>query len=165
MSIDHPVSVVVERTKEVVVVRERTTQTIEVDEQGPPGIPGPKGDKGDKGDRGDTGAPGLAGVVRTATLTTASTLSPDIGAVDMVRVTALASDLALAAPTGTPLDGQRLLVSIADDGTPHALSFDAAYRDETGNGFPDVTEPGSPLYLGFLYNASVSKWDLLASNH
>ena len=77
-------------------------------------------------------------------------------------LTALAVADAFAAPTGTPTDGQHLIIRIKDNGTARALTWNSIYRAGSDVALPSTTVLGKTLYLGFIYNAADSKWDLLA---
>lgn len=90
-----------------------------------------------------------------------ATSTPNADSYDQHNVTALAAADAFAAPTGAPTDGQKLIVRIKDNGTARALSFHAIYR-ALGPALPTTTVLGKTLYLGFIYNAADTKWDLLA---
>lgn len=63
-------------------------------------------------------------------------------------------------PTGTPVDGQRLVFRIEDDGTARDLTWNAIYR-QMGVIKPAVTVPGKVLYVFCMYNATDTKWDML----
>lgn len=110
----------------------------------------------------------VGSVVDNAMRTTTSTASSATPAPAVATrftafaLTALAADAAFAAPSGTPEDGDRLVIRIKDDGTARALSWNAIYRAGSDVGLPTATTAGKTLYLGFLYNAADSKWDLVA---
>jgi hypothetical protein len=99
---------------------------------------------------------------RIATVTSSATPTPDVDASDVYAVSALAVPATFGAPTGTPVDMQRLLIRINDNGTSRALSWNAAYRACASLALPTATEAGKTMYLGFLWNADDSKWDFLS---
>jgi hypothetical protein len=76
-------------------------------------------------------------------------------------ITALAVAATIAAPSGTPANGNSLVVRIKDNGTAQSLSWDLAYR-AVGVTLPTTTAAGKTMYLGFKYNSADSKWDCLA---
>lgn len=78
-----------------------------------------------------------------------------------LNITALAAAAELQAPTGTPEDGDTLVVRIKDNGTARALTYNAIYRG-IGVDLPDTTTISKTLYMAFMYNGTDSKWDLLA---
>jgi hypothetical protein len=63
-------------------------------------------------------------------------------------------------PTGTPIDGQRLLLRITHESTPVALTWDPIYRP-LGVTLPTITTT-NPIYVALVYNSDDTKWDVLA---
>ena len=98
---------------------------------------------------------------RVFTVNTATSPTPDSDNYDVVAVTALASAAAWSAPSGTPTHGQKLIIRIKDDGTARALTYNAIYR-AVGATLPTTTVISKSLYLGFIYNSTDTKWDLVA---
>ena len=76
-------------------------------------------------------------------------------------VTALADAATIGAPSGTPRNGNSLLLRIKDNGTARTLSWNAIYR-AIGVTLPTTTVLSKTLYVGAKYNSSDSKWDVLA---
>lgn len=101
-------------------------------------------------------------VVRIGTEASSATSTPNIDLYDQWNVTALAASDAFAAPSGTPTDGQNLIVRIKDNGTARALTWDAIYRASSDLALPSTTVVNKTLYLGFKYNSAATKWDLIA---
>jgi len=91
-----------------------------------------------------------------------ATPTPAGDSYDQHVITALAAAAAFAAPTGTPTDGQKLIIRIKDNGTARALTYNAIYR-AMGTPLPTSTVPGKTLYQGLIYNAADAKWDHVAS--
>lgn len=98
---------------------------------------------------------------RVGTVTSAATITPTADLSDMYTVTALAVGAAIAAPSGTPTDGQRLLIRIKDNGTARALTWNAIYR-VIGVTLPTTTVATKTLYVGCIYNSADSVWDVVA---
>jgi hypothetical protein len=98
---------------------------------------------------------------RTSTATSLSTLTPDISSFDQYNLTALAAGLTIAAPTGTPVDGNRLTIRILDNGTPQALSWDGTYF-AIGIPLPTTTVANKMVYVGCIYNSTNTRWDVVA---
>jgi hypothetical protein len=90
-----------------------------------------------------------------------ATPTPASDSYDVHAITALAAAAAFAAPTGTPTHGQTLLIRIKDNGTARALTWNAIYRS-IGLVLPTTTVLSKVVYVGFLYNSTDAKWDLLA---
>ena len=80
---------------------------------------------------------------------------------DLVKVTAQAVALAIANPTGTAVPGLGMAIRIKDNGTARAVSFGTQYR-ALGVTLPTTTVAGKTLYLGLIYNADDTKWDVVA---
>lgn len=99
---------------------------------------------------------------RTNSTTTALTITLDASNYDQYDVLALASALTIANPTGTPFNGQKIIYRLKDNGTARALTFGAAFRFSSDLTAPTTTTLGKILYLGFIWNATDSKWDNLA---
>jgi hypothetical protein len=86
-------------------------------------------------------------------------LTPTAGD-DMCARTGVSAGLTLNNPTGAWQNGQGLVVRLKDDGTARALTFDTKYR-EVGETKPTTTVAGKTMYLGFIYNATDDKFDLV----
>ena len=95
------------------------------------------------------------------TVTSASTITPTADTTPQYNVTALATAALFAAPSGTPTDGQSLLLRIIDNGSPRALTWNAIYA-AIGVTLPVTTVASKYLYVGCIYNAESSKWDVVA---
>lgn len=78
-------------------------------------------------------------------------------------ITALSGNTTFAAPSGTPVNGNRLVMRIRDNGTARTLAWDAIYRG-VGAILPTTTTANKSMYVGFIYNDFLSKWDCLAVN-
>lgn len=96
-------------------------------------------------------------VVTAATSTTVTPFASPEGN-DGVTITALASNATFAAPTGTPPEMRPLIFRIKDNGTIRTLTWNAIYR-AIGVTLPTATVANKTLYVGFLYNATDTKWD------
>lgn len=81
---------------------------------------------------------------------------------DMGVMTALTQATTIAAPSGSPVQGERLVIRIKDNGTARALTWNAIYRASSDLALPSTTILSKTLYCGFMYNSTDSKWDLLA---
>ena len=97
---------------------------------------------------------------RVGTTASSATPTPDADAHDEYTVTAQAAAAAFAAPSGTPTEGQSLIIRIKDNGTARALTWNSIYR-AVGVILPSTTVVSKTLYLGMIYNNTDSKWDVL----
>lgn len=100
---------------------------------------------------------------RSSSVASTATLTPNADAVDLASVTAQAVPLTIAAPTGTPIDGQVLTVRIRDNGTTRALTWNGAYAAYTSD-LPAATVVSMTMIYRFMYNSATVKWDLFAGN-
>lgn len=93
-------------------------------------------------------------------LTNISTVTPNGNPAgdDAVVITALAANLTIAAPTGSPVQMKPLIFRIRDNGTVRTLTWNAIYR-AVGVTLPTATVANRTLYVGFLYNATELTWD------
>ena len=102
----------------------------------------------------------LAIAPRLQSVTSSATVTPDADANDMVVITAQAAGLTLANPTGTPAQGQGLIIRVKDNGTARSITFGADYRD-VGTTLPTTTTISKITYIVCLYNSTDSKWDIV----
>lgn len=98
---------------------------------------------------------------RVSSATTTTSLAPDADTFDMYILTAQSGALTIANHTGTPQQGQRLIIRVYAS-TGGAVSFGTAYRASTDLALPSATTTVKTSYYGFMYNATDAKWDLLA---
>ena len=94
-------------------------------------------------------------------IATATTLTPNIDENEQEIVTDLASALTIAAPTGTPSTGMKLVIRLTDNGTNRALTWNVIYR-AIGVTLPTTTTANKILYVGCIYDEAGSKWDAVA---
>jgi len=89
--------------------------------------------------------------------------TPDVSTTDIYIITALAGNCTLGVPTGTPVQGTKLIYRIKDSGTARTLAYNAIYR-AMGITLPTTTVISKTLYLGCIYNSTDTKWDIVAVN-
>ena len=99
------------------------------------------------------------------TTASSATPTPTGGSLrNFFTVTALAEGATFAAPSGTPANGNRLVIRILDNGTARTLAWNAIYR-RLEFALPTTTVISKTLYLGFIYNsAGTGTWDMVAIN-
>jgi len=98
---------------------------------------------------------------RDVTAATATTLTPDVSVGDIYAYTALASALTINAPIGTPTNGEKLIFRLLDNGTGRALTWNATYI-VIGVTLPTTTIASKTTYVGCIYNANNTRWDVIA---
>jgi hypothetical protein len=98
---------------------------------------------------------------RVSTAASTATLAPDISSFDQYNLTAQAEALSVSAPTGTPQDGNKLIIRILDNGTARAITWNATYT-AIGVTLPTTTTANKMLYVGCIYNFTNTRWDVIA---
>lgn len=98
---------------------------------------------------------------RVQTVASSATVTPAADSNDMVVITAQAAGLTIANPSGTPAQGQKIIIRLKDNGTARAVSFGTYYR-AMGNALPTTTTINKTMYMGFIFNSTDTKWDLIA---
>jgi hypothetical protein len=98
---------------------------------------------------------------RTSSTASTATLTPDISAYDQYNLTAQAATLTVAAPIGTPVDGNKLIIRILDNGTTRSISWNATYT-AIGVTLPTATTANKIIYVGCIYNSTNTRWDVAA---
>jgi len=105
---------------------------------------------------------------RVSSAASPSSISLDIGSYDQYVVTALANSLSFpASTTGSPVNGNKIIIRIKDDGTARALSWTTSGAGSfraIGVTLPTTTVVSKVLYVGCIYNSTESYWDVVAVN-
>lgn len=105
-------------------------------------------------------------ITRTNAAADATSITPNIDAAEIVTQinTQAAGVLTINVPSGTPVDGQRLMLRITSTNI-HTFVWDAVYAGSTDLPLPGATSGSSKTdYLGLLYNSTAAKWQLIAKN-
>jgi hypothetical protein len=90
------------------------------------------------------------------------TLNADTTDLGIQLNTQSAGTLTINAPTGTPNDGQKIMLRIRTSNI-QTLSFNAIFQGSTDLNLPTSTSGSSKFdYMGFIYNSTSTKWQLLA---
>jgi hypothetical protein len=98
---------------------------------------------------------------RIISVASSATPTPDVSTTDQYVITALSVAAAFGAPTGTPLNGQKLTIRIKDNGTARALTWNAIYR-VIGTTLPTTTVISKVVYVGCIYNSDETTWDVVS---
>ena len=99
--------------------------------------------------------------VRVTSIVSSATPTPSADTDDEYIITALATAPTFGAPTGTPSQGQVILIRIKDNGTARALLFNAIYRFSGDQPAPTTTIINKTMYIMAIYNAEDAKWDCM----
>lgn len=97
--------------------------------------------------------PQILSVASSASITPTS-------ATDGYRITAQAVNLAIANPSGTFNEFQGYMIRIKDAGTAKTINFGTKYR-ACGVTLPTTTVSNRVLYIGFIYNSTEDKYDVV----
>lgn len=103
-------------------------------------------------------------VPRITTITSSATPTIDTDTCDAVTITALA--VAITSMTtnlsGAPVNFQKLIIRIKDDGTARAITWGASFVAK-GVALPTTTVMSKLLTVGFLYDTVAVSWGCVAS--
>lgn len=100
--------------------------------------------------------------VVSMTDTTSFTPTGDTADVNTQANTQAAGTLTANAPSGTPTDGQKMVLRIKSTNV-QTYSWNAIYRGNSDLALPGTSTGASKTdYIGFMYNSADSKWDLVA---
>lgn len=95
---------------------------------------------------------------------TSGTLTPNGDTTDVFNAFGLTGGITVAAPSGTPVDGQRLMLRFEDNGTGRGITWtttSGAYR-AVGITLPTTTVASKITYAGCVYNTTDGFWDVIA---
>jgi hypothetical protein len=98
--------------------------------------------------------------VSVGTMISGANVTPSVNNTQY-NVTALAEAATILAPSGTPVDGQKLTIRIIDDGNAQALTWNAIYT-VIGTTLPTTTVASKYVYVGCIYNAQETTWDVVS---
>jgi hypothetical protein len=84
---------------------------------------------------------------------------------DIYATTALAANLTINADSGNPSDGKKVIFRIKDNGSTKTLTWTAGVSNgfrAIGTTLPTTTTASKTTYVGCIYNAADSRWDVVA---
>ena len=96
--------------------------------------------------------------------TTTGNQTPTGDSADIYIMTGLTGSITMLAPSGTPVSGQKLMLRFLDNGTARAITWtttSGAYRI-VGTTLPTTTVASKTTYVGCIYNATSTYWDVVA---
>lgn len=134
---------------------------------GPTGPTGPQGTAGTNGTNGVTGVTGPTGptgspLPRVASTTSSGSPTPNADTTDLFELTAQGATAAFNTPSGTPTDGQKLMIQIYG-ATARAVTWATGYTAGVA-ALPSTTVTGKMFFIGFQYTTvnSTNAWISLA---
>lgn len=104
-------------------------------------------------------------VPRIQTIANTSLITPTGDTADVCEITSLGIAANVASPSGTPTDGQKLIIRIKDNGVSQNLTWAntaGAYRP-IGITLPVSTTATKVTYVGLIYNSQDGYWDAIAT--
>lgn len=141
---------------------------------------GVNGVSGYSGFSGSSGVSGYSGIdispSSTVTLTnkritkrvlsiTLNTATPtiDTDSYDVIHITSQSTNITSFTTnlSGTPVDGDKLLISITDTGTPITITWGASFENGADT-LPTGTVASTRLDIGLFWNTDTSKWRCMA---
>jgi hypothetical protein len=95
---------------------------------------------------------------------TSVTINADTTDIATQANTQSAGTLTINAPTGTPVNGQKLIFRLRSTNA-QTFSWNAVFAGSTDLSLPTTSSGSSKYdYVGFMYNSTAAKWQLLAKN-
>lgn len=131
---------------------------------GPTGAVGPTGPVSTVA--GPTGPTGAMYGSRVVAYTTATSITMNADTTDLATManTQAAGTFTLNAPTGTLSNGQKLMFRMTSTNV-QTFSWNAVFRGSNDLVLPTASSGGGKEdYLGFIYDSTSVKWDLIAKN-
>ncbi len=103
---------------------------------------------------------------RVVTVTQSATPTINTDNTDVAYITGLAQAITSFTTnlSGTPVNGDSLIISITDNGTARGLTFGSSFESSGNVTLPTTTVLGVRLDIGFLWNVATSKWRCVASS-
>lgn len=95
---------------------------------------------------------------------TSGSLTPNGDTTDLYNALGLTGAITLNAPSGTPVDGQKLIIRLEDNGTGRGITWttsSGAFR-AVGVTLPTTTVASKVTYVGCVYNSTDVFWDIIA---
>jgi hypothetical protein len=103
---------------------------------------------------------------RVVTIADATSITINADTTDLATQanTQATGTLTVNAPTGTPVNGQKLMLRLQSSNV-QTFSWNAIFAGSTDQALPTASSGSSKYdYVGFVYNSTASKWQLIAKN-
>lgn len=103
---------------------------------------------------------------RVTSITSSATPSINVDTTEQFNITALAAAITSMSSglSGTPVDGQRLMVRIKDNGTARAITWGASFVSSGVSILPTTTVINKTHLIGFMYDSAAAKWVCIAAD-
>jgi len=103
---------------------------------------------------------------KTTTVASSATPAIDTDVTNIFTITALAAAITSMTTnlTGSPANGQALVIRILDNGLgPYAIAWGAKFASR-GVSLPITTVTSKYLYVGLIWNSTTTTWDCIAAS-
>jgi hypothetical protein len=101
---------------------------------------------------------------RVNTITSSATPSINTDTTDHFTITALAAAITSVTVTGTPTDGQKLMVRIKDNGTARAIAWGASFVASGVAPLLTTTVANKTHLCSFVYDSAIADWVAVATD-
>jgi hypothetical protein len=103
-------------------------------------------------------------IPRVSSTTSSGTPTINTDTVDQFDITALAAAITSMTTnlTGSPFDGQKLLIRIKDNGTARAITWGSSFVSSGIATLLATTVPGKTHLIGLVYDSAAAKWVCVA---
>lgn len=103
---------------------------------------------------------------RIASTASSATPSINVDTCDQFNITALATAITsmTSGLTGTPVDGQKLLIRIKDNGAARAITWGASFLASGSTPLPTTTVVSKTHLIGFIFDSTAAKWVCVAAD-
>ena len=110
------------------------------------------------------GKPVLLSAPRNDTVASSATPTISTDTTEVFTITALAANITSMTTnlSGTPANGQRLLIRILDNGTARTITWGTSYASR-GATLPTTTVISKYLYVSLIWNSTASTWDCVGA--
>lgn len=116
-----------------------------------------------------SGTSTLAGTVHNGrvvhavqTMASGATLTPDAATYNIAECASLATNTTLAAPSGTPVNGQVMVIRLKDNGSSRTIAYNSIYQNISGLTNLTATTAGKWHVIGCIYSTSAVKWQIVS---
>ncbi len=99
---------------------------------------------------------------RVVTIASSATPSIDANTMDQGNLIGLATNVTSFGAGGTPVDGQKMMIRIKDDGTARSITWGSSFASSGVATLLATTVAGKTHHVGLIYDAAVTKWVCVA---
>lgn len=104
---------------------------------------------------------GVGGGLGALVLDTTTSVAPDVDTYDTINLYSLTDNVTFVAPTGTPADNQKLVITIYAPVSDQTITWTDPFYVSAGYNLPTLARTGRRLWLCFLLEANADNWHLV----